>query len=126
MVARSLFGSLLVVATIACSGETTSEESVTNVTLRPPGACGSAAACGYLRVRADGRDNNVGAQSAVDVLLGKLAQPYRDGAVHGGSGMPNLLPIEIALVDEAGAPMLDVEGNELVVSLGLAIRPSCD
>ncbi|MBM4358418.1 MAG: hypothetical protein FJ096_09950 [Deltaproteobacteria bacterium] len=102
------------------------ELDVTGVVLRPPGACGVASPCGYLRVRADGRDNNVGAQTTVDVLLGKLSNPYHDGATHAGTGNPDVLDIDVTLVDATETTMLDADGKDLTISLGLAVKPTCD
>lgn len=100
--------------------------AVENFLLRPPGACGSAIQCGHLRVRADGLDNSFGASPAVELDLGKLAQPYHDGALHAGTNEPNLLPVEVTLLGDDGEPWLDDEGTPLQAAIKLAIKPTCD
>lgn len=96
-----------------------------NVLLRTVGACGSNGNCGSLKLRAGAVDNNQGASLVVDLLLGKLANPYHDGAPHPGTGKPNVLPIEASLLAENGASLLDVNGTPLTLTFGLIIKPSC-
>lgn len=98
---------------------------VSNLTMRPPGACAGTTRCGRIALRADGLPNNEGASTVVDLLLRKLPNPYRDGELHAGTGQPNLLPIEAVLVDDGGTPWMDPLGGSLSIEFGLAIRPSC-
>ncbi|MBM4376101.1 MAG: hypothetical protein FJ095_13545 [Deltaproteobacteria bacterium] len=100
--------------------------STENFLLRPPGACGSAAQCGYVRLRADGRDNQLAASRALELDLGKLAQPYRDGSIHPGTGAPYLLELELTLLGDDGEPWLDAEGSPLSASLAIAVKHTCD
>ncbi len=102
------------------------EFATNNVVLRPPGACASFPNCGIIELRADGLANDQGASLVVDLLLGKLASPYRDGELHQGTGQPNLLPVEASLVTESGSVMLDAEGLPLTLAFKLAIKPSCE
>lgn len=98
----------------------------TNVVLRPPGACGSYANCGRIALRADGLANNEGASFAVDLVLGKLANPYHDGEIHEGTGKADLLPIEATLLTDSGTPMTDTDGEDLTLNFALVIKPSCE
>lgn len=102
------------------------EFELQNVTLRPPGACDAGGTCGHLRVRANGRDNNVGAQATVDLLLGKLASPYHDGELHSGTGAPDLLRVDVALVDDQNEAIEVADGEPLESSFGLVISPNCE
>jgi hypothetical protein len=100
--------------------------AIENFLLRPPGVCGTALQCGHIRLRADGRDNQYGASTALELDLGKLAQPYRDGSIHTGTEKPHLLEIEVTLLGDDGEPWLDAEGAPLTESMAIAVKRSCD
>ncbi len=112
--------------------------ATTNVILRPPNACGTFVQCGHLKLFVDGQLNNEAAALGVDVLIGKLANPYHDGTIHAGTGKPDVLHVEVDLfqnpliTDQNGnsyfaaeTPMLDPRGKPLVASTELIVVPAC-
>lgn len=97
------------------------------IDLRPPGGCGEIAQCGRLALYADGVLNNETAVLAVDLLVYKLGDPYHDGAIHEGTGEPDLLDVRVEVLDdETDEVLLDREGDPLADSLQLITVASCD
>lgn len=91
------------------------QTAVTNVLLRPPGACAGIAQCGHLELTVNGVANSQSAATSVDVLLRKLADRTTD------------LTVEITLVDESGAPLLDHSATPrpLRAAVVVTTRASC-
>lgn len=87
--------------------------TLSNVILRPPGACGSYQQCGHLRLLAGGVLNNEGAAKAIDLLAGKLANPY------------GTLTIRVELVNDFDKPMLAKDGRALAAEIQLTVAKSC-
>lgn len=98
---------------------------VSELLLRPPGGCGDIAQCGHLVLYANDVLNNETAARAVDLLVYKLGDPYHDGSVHAGSDAPDVLRVRVEAVDDAGEPLLDDEGVELVDSVELITVVDC-
>ncbi len=96
---------------------------VANLLLRPPGGCAGVRQCGHLRLRANGIFNNEGAAKAIDLLLGKLANPYHDGSTLPGG--PDVLNVEIDAVDDLDQPIPAANGSPLSVAAKLIIAPTC-
>ena len=101
--------------------QTKTEELV----LRPPDACGANAQCGHLRLYANGIENNEAASEVIDLLLGKLADPYHDGADHPGTGKPDVLEVRVDVVEDDGEPMLDHDDEPLTDTVDLITVVSC-
>jgi hypothetical protein len=99
--------------------------TTTELILRPPGACRNFAQCGHLGLFAAGVLNNESAVHAIDLLVRKLADPYHDGGVHQGTGEPDVLRLAVVVLNDAGDPLLDHQGEELRDELDLITVPEC-
>ncbi len=99
--------------------------AVENVSLRPPLACTGGSACGTVRLFVDGVLNNESASVAIDLLAGKLANPYHDGEVHPGTGAPDLLDLRVELTLPAGEPFVDDAGDVLADEVALRLMHEC-
>jgi hypothetical protein len=112
--------------------------SAPNVILRPPFACGAFVQCGYVKLFVNGQLNNEAAALGVDLLIGKLANPYHDGSIHAGTNGPDVLNLEVRLfenpifTDDAGngfygpeAPMHGADGKQLVATTQIIVVPAC-
>ncbi|HSN98092.1 MAG TPA: hypothetical protein VLS89_07325 [Candidatus Nanopelagicales bacterium] len=84
-----------------------------NVRLRPPGACGNFANCGYLVLRVNGVENNRASTRLIDVQLRKLADPYAD------------LTISVEVHTSEGQPLLNRAGEPVMASVQVRTEPSC-
>lgn len=115
--------------------------------LRPPGACGQFAQCGRLalytcpwsecREPLPGEEpllpvlNNESSVRAIELLLGKLADPYHDGAAKPdgdddpGNDILDLLHLRIALLKDNGTLASDHSGQPLRTELSLVSLPEC-
>jgi hypothetical protein len=71
------------------------ETAVTELLLRPRGACGSVVQCGHLVATVNGVANNESGGTVIEVLLRKLAVRAAD------------LTIEVSVIDDFGDPILD-------------------
>jgi hypothetical protein len=99
---------------------------LTELVLRPPGACGLFPQCGHLELWANGILNNEAAVPAVELLLRKLADRYHDGTPHAGTGEPDVVRVRVQMVSDSGVPMSDHAGEPLADELELITVPSCE
>lgn len=93
--------------------------TVTELVLRPPGACGAFVQCGHLQLLTGNVVNNESAVPAVELLLRKLADPIHDGQ----DG--DFLDVTVQAVDDAGEPFVGEDGMPLTDGLSLITVPDC-
>ena len=99
---------------------------VDEMELRPPGGCDGISQCGHLALYADDVLNNETSVQAVALLVHKLGDPYHDGAVHQGTGEPDLLTVRVDIVNDDGTEVvLDHDGEELTDAVELITVPDC-
>jgi hypothetical protein len=110
----------------AADGQVPLLVDVDEVVLRPPGACGSLVQCGYVELYVEGRFNNEGAVRAIDLLLGKLGDPFHDGSVDEATGEPDVLDVLAIVVQGDGLWLRDDEGELVTDAIQLITVPDCD
>ncbi len=98
---------------------------VVNIVLRPPGGCSGITQCGHLRLSVGGIFNDESAAKSIDLLVGKLANPYHDGSTNAGTGKADVLDLAIDAVDDNGVAMLGADGKPLHVATTLIVAASC-
>jgi len=101
--------------------------SVGDWLLRPPGACGSVAACGFLRtvVELDGAEAPVEVLAATAAIPVPLAQILGGEGGAGGAGVDRAtVTVNVTLLNDDGFPVLTAAGARVETSFTVALsRP---